>query len=77
MLIQFKYNDGKRILQEWMGMSIHQKIFVFLARAVQKKTLHNGKSHVNAEHYRAFCCMFSTLRVPGQIVCVMMYKSGI
>jgi hypothetical protein len=37
-----------------------------------KKTLHNGKSHVNAEHYGAIRLMFDTLRAPGHIVSVMM-----
>ena len=37
-----------------------------------KKTLHNGKSRINAEHYGAICLMFDTLRTPGYIFSVMM-----
>ena len=72
MLIQFKYDNGKRILQERMRMLNHQKFFIFQARARQKNTLHNGKYCVDPEHYGAICLMFDTLRVPGCIVSVMM-----
>jgi hypothetical protein len=44
MLIWFKYIDGKRTLQEWMGMLNHQKFFIFQARAGQKRLFTMGRA---------------------------------
>ena len=54
-----------------MGMLNHQKFFIFQARGT-KNAPHNGKSHVDAEHYGAIHPMFDSLRAPGHIVSVTM-----
>ena len=48
------------------------RISLYFKKVQCKKTLHNGRSHINAEHYRDFCNMLNTLRKPGEIVSVMM-----
>ena len=48
------------------------EVLYISSRGWAKKSFYNGRSHINAEHYRDFCNMLNTLRKPGEIVSVMM-----
>ena len=74
-----KYNVDPVQIQQWKknlaGMDGHvesSEVLYISSKGQAKKTLHNGKSHVDAEHFGAICLMFDTLRAPGRIVSVMM-----
>ena len=48
------------------------EVLYISSKGQAKRTLHNGKSRVDAEHYGAIHLMFDTLRAPGHIISVMM-----
>jgi hypothetical protein len=73
-----KYIVGPVQIQQWKkklagieGDVESSEVLYISSKGQAKKTLHNGKSHVDAEHYGAICLMFDTLRAPGHIVSVM------
>ena len=48
------------------------EVLYISSKGQAKMTLHNEKSHIDAEHYGAIHLMFDTLRAPGHNVSVMM-----
>ena len=54
------------------GDAESSEILYFSSKGQAKKTLHNGKSHVNAEHYGAISLRFDTFGAPGHIVVVIL-----
>ena len=74
-----KYNVDQVQIQQWKknlagmdGDVESSEVLSISSKGQAKKSLHNGKSCVDAEDYGASCLMFDTLRAPGHIVSVMM-----
>jgi hypothetical protein len=74
-----KYNVDLVQIQQWeknlagMDGDVESSEVLYISSKGQtKKTIHNGKSHVTADHHEAICLMFDTLRAPGHFVSVMM-----
>ena len=74
-----KYNVDPVQIRQWKknlsgmdGDVESSDVLCISSKGRAKKTLHNGNSRVDAEHYGAIHLMFDTLRAPGHNVSVMM-----
>ena len=69
-LVQIRW--WKKNLAGMDGDAESSEVLYISSKGQAKRTLHNGKSRVDAEHYGAIHLMFDTFRAPGYIVSVMM-----